>query len=74
MNRLPLPPILRPEHFESHNEYLIAIEKVRSEMDESGMGEEVSTDETIAFWIVVVVALACLGVFFYGLMQLAGVV
>lgn len=43
-------------------------------MDESGMGDDVSADETIAFWIVVIIAMACLGVFFYGLMKLAGVV
>lgn len=56
------------------NHYLNEIKKESDSMDESGMGDEVSADETIAFWIVVVIALVCLGVFFYGLMDLAGVV
>jgi len=56
------------------NHYINELKKESDIMDESGMGDDVSTDETIAFWIVVVIALACLCAFFYGLMDLAGVV
>ena len=49
-------------------------EKARREMDENGFGEEVSADENIAFWLVVVAALACLCAVGYWLYEMAGVV
>lgn len=56
------------------NYHLDEIEKVRREMDESGLGEDISVDENIAFWIVAIVALACLCAVGYWLYKMAVIV
>lgn len=61
-------------HIVFMNHYLNELEKERRYMDESGMGEEVSADENIAFWIVVIALLACLCAIGCWLYEMAGVV